>query len=296
MSKYSQNERPILPLVTGATGNIGARVVNGLLARGSRPRVLVRDAGKARALFGDCVDYALGDLSDPRLLAAACAGVDALFLVNSGADLARRDGLAAAAAKAAGVGHLVKLSSLGARATGRAATAVALWHAVGEVAIRDSGVPHTFIQSVGFMSNALAWQAGIKAAGVVRASTGDGRIAMVHPDDLAAVAIAVLTAPAQGDRTLAVTGPAALTYAEMTALIGAAIGRPLTFVALSDAEARAGLAHTGMPPALIDALVTLWREVREGQVSVVTGDVERITGRPPTGFPRWAEENAAAFR
>jgi uncharacterized protein YbjT (DUF2867 family) len=286
----------MLHLVTGATGNIGARVVNGLLARGSRPRILVRDADKARASFGDRVDYAVGDLSDARSLAAACAGVDTLFLVNSGSDLARRDELAARAAKAAGVGHLVKLSSLGARASGQAATAVALWHAAGEAAIRDTGVPRTFIQSVGFMSNALAWAPGIKAAGVVRASAGDGRIAMIHPDDLAAVALAALTAPAHAEQTLVVTGPAALTYAEMTALIGTAIGRALTFVPLSDDEARAALARTGMPPVMIDALVTLWREVREGQVAVVTGDVERVIGRPPIGFRRWAEENAESFR
>ncbi len=283
-------------LVTGATGNIGARVVNGLLARGFRPRVLVRDAEKARARFGDRVDYVVGDLADARSLAAALAGADTLFLVNSGPDLARRDELAARTAKTAGVSHLAKLSSLGARASGRAATAVALWHAAGEAAIRDSGVPHTFIQSVGFMSNALAWAAGIRAAGVVRASTGDGRIAMIHPDDLAAVAVAAMTAPAPGEQTLAVTGPAALTYAEMTALIGAAIGRPLAFVPLSDDEARASLARTGMPPAVSDALVALWREVREGQVAAVTSDVERVTGRAPIGFRRWAEENADAFR
>lgn len=283
-------------LVTGATGTIGARVVSGLVARGERPRVLVRNLDKARALFGDRVGYAVGDLADERSLAEACAGAGAVFLVNGGPDLAHRDGLAARAAKAAGVRHLVKLSSLGARATGHAATAVALWHAGGEAAIRDSGVPYTFIQSVGFMSNALAWAASIRAAGVVRASAGDGRIAMIHPDDLAAVAIAALTTGAHRGETLAVTGPKALTYAEMTALVGAAIGRSLAFVSVSDAEAGAILARTGMPAVMVEALVTLWREVREGQVAVVTGDVERVTGRPPIGFRRWAEENAASFR
>ena len=157
-------------------------------------------------------------------------------------------------------------------------------------------MPYTFLQSVGFMSNALAWAASIRAAGVVRASTGDGRIAMIHPDDLAAVAIAALTTGAPRGETLALTGPEALTYAEMTALIGTAIGRPLAFVSLSDAEAGANLERIGMPAAMVEALVTLWREVREGQVAVVTGDVERSIGRPPIAFRRWAEENAAAFR
>jgi uncharacterized protein YbjT (DUF2867 family) len=283
-------------LVTGATGNIGGRVAQGLVALGQRPRVMVRDPGRARSLFGDRVDCAVGDLADEASLAAAFADTDAAFLVNDGPDLAGRDGLAARVARAAGVGHLVKLSSLGARAAGGPPTAVALWHAGGEAAIQDSGVPYTFIRSVGFMSNALAWAPSIRAAGVVRSSAGEGRIAMIHPDDLAAVAIAALVTGAHRGEALAVTGPEALTYAEMTALIGAAIGRSLTFVPLSDDEARANLARTGMPPATIDALVVLWREVREGQVAVVTGDVERVTGRKPIAFRRWAEENAAAFR
>lgn len=282
-------------MVTGATGNIGARVVRGLLALGYRPRVLIRDAAKAHGLFGDGVDYAVGDLSDEDSLDAAFAGAGALFLLNDGPNLALRDAMAARSAKRVGVGRLVKLSSQGARASGPP-TAVALWHAEGEAAIRDSGVPYTFVRSVGFMSNALGWAPAIKATGTVRASTGEGRIAMIHPDDLAAVAIATLTRPDYEGEALPVTGPEPLTYAEMTAAIGAAIGRSLGFVAISDEEARTFLSRIQMPPALADALVTLWSEVRQGLVSVVTGEVERVTGRRPIPFARWAQENAAAFR
>src|SRR5580692_5975989 len=101
-------------LITGATGNIGS-LVEELLARGIRPRILVRDLDKARARFGDRVDVARGDLEDARSLTPALAGADALFLVNSGPELAARDGAAAAAAKSAGVKQLVKLSTNDAR-------------------------------------------------------------------------------------------------------------------------------------------------------------------------------------
>jgi uncharacterized protein YbjT (DUF2867 family) len=282
-------------MVTGATGNIGARVVRGLLALGHRPRVLIRDAAKAHGLFGDDVDYAVGDLSDEASLDAAFAGARAVFLVNDGPKLALRDAMAARSAKRAGVGRLVKLSSQGARASGPP-TAVALWHAEGESAIRDSGLPYTFVRSVGFMSNALGWAAAIKATGTVRASTGEGRIAMIHPDDLAAVVIVTLTSPDYEGAVLPVTGPEPLTYAEMTAAIGAAIGRSLGFVAVSDEEARMLLSRIQMPSALAEALVTLWSEVRQGLVSVVTGEVERVTGKRPIPFAVWSQENAAAFR
>ncbi|HEX4407047.1 MAG TPA: NAD(P)H-binding protein [Polyangia bacterium] len=285
----------MLHVITGATGNIGGRVVTRLIALGERPRVLARDAAAARARFGDRVDVAVGDLADGAALAAALAGADTLFLVNSGPDLERRDALAAEAARTAGTKRLVKLSSLGARATGEA-TAIALWHGRGEDAIRASGVPYTFVQSVGFMSNAVAWARTIKAQGVVRASTGDGRIAMIHPEDLAAVATKALTTDAHEGQALAVTGPALLTYAEMTAKIGAVIERPLRFEPISDDEARRALLTAGMPPAVVEALVTLWREVREGLVATVTDTVEAVTGAKPASFDQWATENVAAFR
>src|SRR5580704_5222810 len=102
-------------LITGATGNIGGRVVEGLVARGERPRVFVRDPARARARFGERVDIAVGDLADPKSLANAFAGVETLFLLNSGPQLGERDAAAAQAARAADLKRLVKLSSLGAR-------------------------------------------------------------------------------------------------------------------------------------------------------------------------------------
>jgi len=71
-------------LITGATGEVGSRVVEFLLQRGERPRVFVRDASKARGRFGELVDIAVGDLGDGGSLLAALAGIEALFLINSG--------------------------------------------------------------------------------------------------------------------------------------------------------------------------------------------------------------------
>jgi uncharacterized protein YbjT (DUF2867 family) len=188
----------------------------------------------------------------------------------------------------------VKLSSLGARAAG-APTAVALWHAHGEEAIRDSGVPFVFVRSVGFMSNALAWAPSIKSSGVVRASTGDGKIAMVHPDDVAAVSVEALLSETHQGSALTVTGPLALTYAEMVAKIAAAIRRAVRFEAITDADAHRTLTGNGLSPSVAAALVTLWREVREGKVSTISADIERVTGRPPRSFDQWVIENVRAF-
>jgi len=207
-------------LITGATGDIGARVVELLLRRGERPRILVRDAPKARARFGDRVDIRVGDLGSAESLRAALEGVDEFFLVNIGPQIPARDEIAAAAARAAGVKHLVKLSSMDVQH----GLAIGAWHERGEAAVRASGVPFTFVQPTGFMSNLLAWAPSIKAERVVRASTGDGRRAFVHSDDIAAVAVTVLTTRAYHGESLPITGPEALSFAEVTARIGAALG------------------------------------------------------------------------
>jgi uncharacterized protein YbjT (DUF2867 family) len=99
-------------LITGATGDVGSKVVELLLQRGERPRAFVREEQRARSRYGDRVDVFVGDLADPASLRTALQGVDALFLVNSGPEIPTRDEGTAKAAKAAGVHHLVKLSSM----------------------------------------------------------------------------------------------------------------------------------------------------------------------------------------
>jgi uncharacterized protein YbjT (DUF2867 family) len=148
-------------LITAATGNVGSLVVERLIERDDRPRVFVRDPEKARARYGDRVDVVVGDLADAATLKAALTGADALLLVNSGPELAARDEAAAKAAKTAGVKHLVKLSSYDAQQN----VGTGVWHARRESAIRATGIPFTFVQPSGFMSNALFCAGSIKAEG-----------------------------------------------------------------------------------------------------------------------------------
>lgn len=278
-------------LITGATGDVGSRVVECLLRRGERPRVFVRNETKARSRFGDRVDIFVGDLADPASLRPALEGVDALFLVNTGPQIPVLDEAAAKVAKAAGVKHLVKLSSMDVQQ----GLAIGAWHERGEAAVRASGVPFTFVQPTGFMSNLLAWAPSIKAEGVVRASTGDGRRAFIHSDDIAALATTVLTTREYVGESLPITGPEALNFAEVTAKLGAAIGRQLRFQPISDEEARQRYAATGTSSRETEAHVRLWRAIREGRLANITDNIERILGRKPIAMDQWAMENAGAF-
>jgi (4-alkanoyl-5-oxo-2,5-dihydrofuran-3-yl)methyl phosphate reductase len=280
-------------LITGATGNVGALVTEHLIARGDKPRVFVRNGDKARARYGERVQIFTGDLADAKTLTPALAGADVLFLANSGPDLAVLDGMAAEAAKAVGVKHLVKLSSYDAREQN---VGTGVWHAAGEAAIRASGIPFTFVQPSGFMSNALYWARSIKAEGIVRTATGDGKIPFIHPVDIAEVAVKALAAPEDAGQSLLITGPEALSYADMTAKIGAVIGKALRFEAFSEEEARAQQIAWNAPPPLVEARLSIFRAIREGRLAAVTHTVERVLGRKPITFDQWARENAVAFQ
>jgi uncharacterized protein YbjT (DUF2867 family) len=279
-------------LITGATGDVGSKVVERLIGRGERPRVYVRNPEKAQTRFGDRVDVFVGDLGDPDALGSALKEVDAFFLANSGPEIPARDKMAATVAKAAYVKHLVKMSSLDVRQ----GLAIGAWHEKGEAAVRASGVPFTFLQPTGFMSNLLAWARLIKNEGVVRSSTGDGRRAFIHSDDIAAAAVEVLTSRSHVGESLALTGPEALTFSEVAAKIGAAVGKKLTFQSISDDEARRRYAAISGSQAETDAHVELWRAIREGRLATMTDTVERVLGRKAISLDQWVSENVAAFR
>jgi uncharacterized protein YbjT (DUF2867 family) len=279
-------------LISGATGDVGSRVVKYLLERGERPRVFARDARKARERFGERVDVAVGDLGDPGSMYAALAGVDALFLVNSGPEIASRDAAAAQAAKAAGVRHLVKLSSMDAQQD----VGTGIWHSRGEAAIRASGIVFTFVQPTGFMENALFWATTIKVAGVVRSITGDGKIPLIHSDDIAAVATRALTTREYDGMALPITGPKALSYAEMAAKIGAAIGKQVGFEAISEERVRQRMTESGDSEEMVVAHLSIYRAIREGRLAAVNDNVERVLGSKPIAFDRWVQDHAEAFR
>jgi uncharacterized protein YbjT (DUF2867 family) len=262
-----------------------------LIQRDERPRVFVRDGDKARERFGDIVEVRVGDLDDATVLRAALEGIESLFLVNSGPAIPQRDELAAAAAKAARVKHLVKLSSMDVNQK----LAIGAWHEQGEAAIRATGIPFTFVQPTGFMSNLLAWAHSIRAEGVVRSATGEGRRAFIHSADIAEVATKALTTRDYYGQSLAITGPEALSFFEVTARIGAAIGKQLKFQPISDDEARRRYSAVSASEEETEAHVSLWRAIREGRLATVTDGVERILGRKPIALDQWLIENGKHF-
>jgi uncharacterized protein YbjT (DUF2867 family) len=278
-------------LITGATGEVGSRVVRQLLECGIRPRVLTRSEEKARSLFGDRVDVCVGDLSAPASTRGAIQGADTVFLVNVGPEIPKRDKAAASISQEAGVRKIVKLSSLDVEY----GLALGVWHEKGEAAIRHVGIPFTFVRPTGFMSNLLAWAHSIRTEGIVRSSTAVGRRPFIHSEDIASVCVAVLLRDEYSGKVLPITGPESLTFGEATEIIGEAIGKRLSYQVISDEEARERYSKISGSREETEAHVALWKAIRDGRLAATTDGVHRILGRKPIPLRQWASENARSF-
>jgi uncharacterized protein YbjT (DUF2867 family) len=272
-------------LVTGASGTIGRALVAELRSRGADFAVMGRQHGPG---------LVQGDFADAASLERAFQGVDTLFLllplVPGKVQLARN---AVQAARAAGVRHIVRSSGAGADP----ASPVALAQLQGEIdaLVAASGIPCTFLRPSGFMQNWINHSAAALKAGTFYAPHGDGAQSLIDARDIAAVAAVVLTDPAShAGQAYTLTGPEALTDAQMVEQIGIAAGRDIRYVDVPETAAREAMA--GMPPVMIEWFMSLNHVIKQGWAAGVTDDVQRLTGRAPRRFADFVVENAAAWR
>src|SRR5437868_2919098 len=217
-------------LVTGATGTIGSEVVRQLSAAGQKVRALVRDTAKAEKIKGANVELAKGDLTQPETVRAALQGADKLFLLFTGVDLVPVEGKVVEEAKKAGVKHIVYLSVVGADM--EPGIALGRGHRATEKAIEASGIPYTFLRPSGFMSNMFNNLQSIKAQGKFYGPYGDGKMGVIHPADIAAVAVKALTTAGHEGKAYVLTGSEAINNGEQAKILSQAVGKPIEYVAV----------------------------------------------------------------
>ncbi|MGZ5406370.1 MAG: SDR family NAD(P)-dependent oxidoreductase, partial [Aeromicrobium sp.] len=118
-----------------------------------------------------------------------------------------------------------------------------------------------------------------------RGPAGPGRVAPVSQIDVAAVAATILRDPqTHSHSTYDLTGPEALTLTEIAAILTRVTGKPYTFVNETLAEARASRAHYGAPDWQVDAWISTYTAIRDGELNAVSSDIGRLLGRPALGF------------
>ena len=263
--------------ITGSTGAVGGRVARALADDFRNDvRLVVRDASRAPDYD---TDVRVCDYADHAAAVEALRGVDILFMVSAAeaADRREQHRTFIRAAADAGVGHVVYTSFAGAAPDATFTLGRDHWDA--EQAIRETGMAFTFLRD-NFYADVLPYFADPE--GVIRGPAGDGRVAAVARADVADVAAKVLRSPVgHAGETYLLTGPEALTLAEVAARAGRAIGRDLRF---EDETVEAAYASRkaayGAEDWQLDAWVSTYTAIKDGSVSEVSGDVERVAGHP----------------
>jgi uncharacterized protein YbjT (DUF2867 family) len=217
---------------------------------------------------------------------AALDGVATLFLVpaEESPDRVAQHRTAVDAAAAAGVERIVYLSFLGAAPD--ATFTLARDHWATEEHIRAAGLPFTFAR----MSLYLDFVPRMTGTdGVIRGPAGDGRASAVRRADVADVAVALLTGDGHDGATYDVTGPAALSLAEVAATLAEISGKPIAFEDETLSAARESRAGYGAPGWQVEAWISTYTAIAAGELATVSDAVARLAGHEPgtlAGFVR----------
>jgi uncharacterized protein YbjT (DUF2867 family) len=281
-------------LLTGITGNNGGGAAKALLDKGIKFRALVRDLDKASAWADKGVELVQGDLNDSASVAAALDGIDsALLVLPNGQDQERLELAFIASAKKAGLPWIIKLSSP--EAVRGTISPTPLAHIASEDAIKESGMNWTFVRPSFFMQNFRGSVAKAKETGVLSMPMGDkGTAALTDCDDSGAFIAHILTdnnTEQYYGQYYDITGPdEVMTFAEIAAQIGAAIGSEVKYVP-ADPE----VFQKTMRPFVTsdwhsDAVSHLFREIADGTTPGIRTDAfEKIMGRPGRSFQEFLQ-------
>lgn len=270
-------------LVTGATGHLGAKVVEALLdaVPVDQVAISVRNVEKANHLRARGVEVRRGDFDDAASLSRAFQGVQRLLLISTDGDNAarlRQHRTAVSEAARAGVEFIAYTSLTRADASPMALGQV---HRETEAAIRATTIPYCFLRNNWYLENDAGTIQGAAAGAPVVTAAGDGRIGWVLRDELALATAAVLAGPGHENTVYELSGPPR-TYPDLAAAIGHVLGRDIPVQHIDDASYERILAGYGLPGFLVELLVDAQRAMRQGALDVESGDLERLLGRPAT--------------
>jgi uncharacterized protein YbjT (DUF2867 family) len=281
-------------LITGGTGTAGSEISKALQTLGARHRSLVRNRVKSAGTAGPGVELVEGDLSRPETLEAPLAGVErALLLTAVSPDSLEQAKNFIRAAKRAGVGHVVKFSVFG--ASPQAPYFFGRQHGEAESELEDSGVPFTMLRPNGFYQNFLGNAATIQSQGAIYAPAGDMKFSTVDARDIAAVAARVLTENGHKGQRYTITGPDALSYADIAERFSRVLGRKIRYGDVPEGAARQSMLSAGMSEWQVDKVLDLFRYYKTGAAAEVTNTVEHIGRKTPWTFDQFVRDYAAAF-
>ncbi|MFI6845063.1 NAD(P)H-binding protein [Kitasatospora sp. NPDC050467] len=284
-------------LITGARGKVGQAVLDRLHAAGHTVRAASANPADLTVPAG--VEVAELALDRPDTFSSALRDVRQVFLYPQPAGIHEL----IEAAEAAGVEHVVLLSSSSVLGPDAENDPLASHSLEVERALAGSGLTCTFLRPDAFASNSLGWAWFIGNAMPVQLAYPDAHIAPIHPEDIADIAVAALTgaSPADGSlagdpltgRAVTLTGAESLTFREQLAVLADTLGREIPVERITRAEAEQQMGRH-MPAPMVSSLLDLWQAADHGPAAIAD-TTETLLGRPARTYRQWARENAAAF-
>ncbi len=254
----------------------------------------MRNRTQAREIALPKVEIVEGDFAKPKTLAHALEGIETLFLLTpSSAEAEQQQCNFVNAAKHAKVKRIVTLSQLGANpgAGGR----FRRYHGAVENYIRNSGIPYVFLRPNLFMQSLLNFRPTVASQGVFFAPISYARVSVIDVRNIGAVAAKTLTEAKYEGRTYELTGPEALTHAEMAEQLSQAVGKPIKHVEVSPEVMKEALLKNGMPKWQAEGVLEDYEHYRKGEAEAVSSAVMDITGYEPTFFAQFALDYSARF-
>jgi NAD(P)H dehydrogenase (quinone) len=272
-------------LVTGATGQLGGKTLERLLQR--RPASglvgLARDPGRAQELASAGVEIRAGDYSDYGSLLEAFKDIQKVLLVSTHAftDRVGQHSNVIAAARGAGVEHLVYTPIIRKDRSGYTQPEVTDADIATEQTLKSSGLAYTLVGHPPFLESFWGYIGGDAAPSGVRVPTGSGKVAPATRDDLAEAQAVVLSEPGHENKTYALHGDPAVSFADVAEILSEIAGRSVPYIPISDDEYVAGRVARGMLQPSIEFLMGWMRGINEGEWDKPSGDLERLIGHQP---------------
>jgi uncharacterized protein YbjT (DUF2867 family) len=275
--------------ITGATGNTGHVIAETLLARGEKVRVIGRDEARLARFVQKGAEEFIADLTDAKSLPKAFVGAKAVYLMipanPSAPDVVSfeekvSDALTAAT-REAGVEYAVLLSSIGADKPERTGPVVGL-HNFEQKLNGIGNLKAVYVRAGYFMENVLPQVGVIKnfgsMAGPIRS---DLRVPMIATQDIGAfVADALSALNFSGKQTRELLGQRDVTYREVAAVIGKAIGRPdLAYMQLPPEQLKPALVQMGMSSNMVELLLEMSGAMNSGYMKALESRTDQNTTR-----------------
>ncbi len=276
-------------LVVGASGTVGSDIVKLLAVQGYK--VCITTSKKVDGQSQHNVERAQANLVTGEGISKAFEGVDRVFLMSPAgyADQYKMLSPLIQEAKRRGLKKVVLMTAMGANAADTPFRRA-------EIELEKSGLAYNIIRPNWFMQNFNTfWVHGVREQGKIQLPAGSAKVSFIDARDISAVAAKLLTSDDLNNRDFDLTGPQAINHSEVAKEISVSSGKKTVYEEIEPATLKKGLVAAGLPEDYVDFLIMIFGFLRDGYNAAVTDGVERVLGRAPIEFKKYAKDYKQAW-